>query len=167
MAPYACVQPVARSCPGLFHGVNNQTCVTGVGCVPYTPTPSPPPTPTRVLPQSVCGGAITSVPKVCSLTSHDAGVFGNERYLNFSFCYSDLEGDINEICVGAAVDGSSSEIDCAYVPPSYVTANTCTDTGPIAVGPIGEVHLFLVALALGDTAGNVSNVASTTFTCCQ
>lgn len=78
--PYACVQPVARSCPGLFHGVNNQACVPGVGCLTYTPTLRPTPTPrtptatppptatptvTRTLPPSTPTKAVTVGPSRC------------------------------------------------------------------------------------------------------
>jgi len=124
-------------------------------------------TPTPGASTSVCGGAITSTPKLCALTPHDAGVVGNTRYLSFSFCMSDLEGDVDKLCVGVAIGGGTPALRCSYLSPGSSTVNGCAQTDPIAVGTRGVIATWKLAMDVGDTAGHVSNVVSTTFSCCQ
>lgn len=115
---------------------------------------------------SVCGGSVTSVPKVCSLEARDAGVSGGVRYLTFRYCLSDREGDIDSVCAGVAVNGVV-DTECALVSPPGTLINECQETDPIAIGPTGVVNVWTVAIDVGDRAGNVSNVASTQFSCCS
>ncbi len=167
----ACLAIAVSSCGGGGDGGGNGT---GGNQTPQptappgsTPTPrSPTPRPT-VGGTSVCGGSITSAPKVCNLEPHDAGVSGGVRYLTFSFCLSDLEGDITQLCTGVSVNGSSPAITCGPIAPGSATVNACTTTGAIAIGPVGIVRQYTFAFNVGDSAGHISNNASTSFTCCQ
>lgn len=139
------------------------SCGGGGGSDGSDPTdPSNPPTGVT----SVCGGAVTSVPKICDLEARDAGVVGGVRYLRFRYCVSDREGDIDSVCVAVGVNGVVDS-ECATGQPRGSLINECRETEAIAIGPRGIVSLWTVAMNVGDRQGNVSDVASTQFTCCS
>jgi len=116
--------------------------------------------------QSVCGGAVTSTPKICDLEAIDEGVVGGVQYASFRYCVSDAEGDLDSVCAGVSFNGVV-DTDCAALAPSGRQINECRQTEAIAIAPVGVVGVWTVAFDVADRAGNVSNVASTQFTCCS
>jgi hypothetical protein len=130
-----------------------------------TATPTRTPTPQEI--QSVCGGRVTSKPKVCNVVKHDAGVVGNVQYVTFGYCLSDLEGDLSVGCAGFAAAGAVLYLDCTLLPSVGGTVNECLESDPIAIGPRGFVTLWTFGISVGDHAGNISEAAETSFLCCQ
>jgi len=115
---------------------------------------------------SVCGGLVSSVPKLCNLEPRDAGVIDGIRYMSFRYCVSDAEGDIDTVCVAVSV-GGVVDSDCATAPPRGSRINQCLETDPIAIAPTGVVAVWTVAFNVADQQGNISNVVSTDFSCCR
>lgn len=122
------------------------------------------PTPDRA---SVCGGSIGSSPRLCNLRTEDAGASGGYRYIRFSYCAADLEGDIDKVCVGVSVGGSTPSIDCSGFAPRGSTINECLRTDPIPVAPVGFIDTWVVGINVGDRQGHISNTITTGFTCCR
>ena len=128
-------------------------------------TPSPTRTPSQQ--QSVCGGPITSVPKVCDLEVVDAGTRNGVRYVTERLCFSDKEGDLSLLCGAVSVNGTIIESDCDTLPDFGATVNQCIETDPIAVGTVGFVNFYAFALNITDRQDNLSNTVTTTFSCCR
>jgi hypothetical protein len=130
-----------------------------------TATPSVTQTTTRTATatpvQSVCGGLLTSVPKLCDLDilPNPVRLGGSVRP---SFCVSDLEGDINQFCFAIQTSPQMPTLQCRAVPESGSTINGCgTTTADIRITePVGS-YMFLLQFA--DRAGNRSSVESAPF----
>jgi hypothetical protein len=126
----------------------------------------PAPNPTQPA-SSVCGGSVTSTPKLCSLTVRRAGNVGSTGYVTVGFCMSDLEGDVDKLCVGVAFAGGTPQIQCDFITPAGSRINGCVETDPIPVGPRGLIANWTLGFNVGDRAGHVSNTVVTNFSCCQ
>jgi hypothetical protein len=112
---------------------------------------------------SVCGGPITSDPKLCDLTitPRITTAFGT---LRISFALSDLEGDLIEICGALALqrDGQP-ELACDPLPPADETVNEVLELPPIAL--MGARNgTYVLYLQLRDARGVRTPVVSATFT---
>jgi hypothetical protein len=127
------------------------------GCDFVPPTP----TPTRMGMESVCGGAITTAPKLCDLRIMPARVRQGGN-ITISFGVSDLEGDLDTICAGIGSAGAGTPaLQCMSAEPAGMTINAAGDVGPIMVGlPLGR---YVFALQLRDRAGNSSPVLTVEF----
>lgn len=117
--------------------------------------------------QSVCGGSVTSTPKLCELEPYDGGLRNGSRYVGFTYCVSDAEGDIDTVCVGVAIGTAEPEIVCRAGIPRGSRINECLDISPIEIGPSGFVRTWTFGLAVGDSQGHESNAVSTSFNCCN
>ena len=128
-----------------------------LGCDGTVPTPTR--TPSGA--QSVCGGPITSAPKLCNLRISPPRVRRGGN-ITLSFGLSDLEGDLNTICAGIGPDGAGAPaLDCTTADPGSMTVNAEGDVGPIQVNlPIGR---YIFALQVRDQAGHASAVLTVEF----
>lgn len=122
------------------------------------------PTPNRA---SVCGGNLSSSPRVCNLTAYDAGSRGGVHYATFSYCVADLEGDIDRLCVGVSAGGSTPQVDCSSFAPGRSTINDCFETDPVAIAPNGFFTTWIIGFNVGDAQGHLSNTVTTAFNCCR
>jgi hypothetical protein len=105
-------------------------------------------------------GPVESTPKVCRLSvspnpAREGGL------IRVSFGISDLEGDINQLCVGLAeVDGPSAT-ECGVLPTAGETVDERVTTDPFAHElPAGT---YILSVGVGDAAGHMSEVPTTTF----
>lgn len=122
--------------------------------------PTPNPTPTSVVNASVCGGAITSTPKLCNLAANPSSTttFGS---FTLEVSMSDLEGDIDKLCVGIGLASLPFPVvSCRFVTPSGRTINTTIETDAIRAPT--RSGTYIIALSVGDSAGNTSGGVSTT-----
>jgi hypothetical protein len=105
-----------------------------LGCDGTLPTPTR--TPSGA--QSVCGGPITSAPKLCNLRISPPRVRRGGN-ITISFGLSDLEGDLNTICAGIGPDGAGTPALTAPPPARQHDCHAEGDVGPIQVDlPIGR-----------------------------
>lgn len=113
--------------------------------------------------ESVCGGPITSDPKLCDLTitPRITTAFGTIR---ITFAVSDLEGDLIEICGALALqrDGQP-ELDCDPLPPAMETVNEVLAIPPIELRGARN-GTYVLYLQLRDARGVRTPVVSATFT---
>lgn len=97
---------------------------------------------------------VTSVPKVCGLEVIPS-VVRQYGFVRFRYCLSDLEGDVNLLCLGLGTPGSTPAIDCEALSPPWSTINRCVETDPIQVTlPVGY---WALAMNFSDSAANLSN----------
>lgn len=125
-----------------------------------TPTSPAPPTPTATR-GSVCGGAITSVPKLCDLEIDPATVTRGDP-VTLHLCVSDLEGDIDKYCVGVAATGLAPVGRCYPRTPERRTINSCVDSDPLPTDNL-VAGTYVVALQYGDEAGHLTTLATSVF----
>jgi hypothetical protein len=112
---------------------------------------------------SVCGGPITSAPKLCELTITPSRTtaFGT---LNISFALSDLEGDLVEICGAlAARSAPQPTLSCDDLPSENGTVNTVLQFPPIKLNGAAN-GTYVLYLQVRDASGARSAVISATFT---
>jgi hypothetical protein len=76
-----------------------------------TPTAAPTATPTVDADQSVCGGPVTSEPKVCNLRVIPPRVRRGARF-SLSFGVSDLESNIEMLCFGFGPESAAPQFNC-------------------------------------------------------
>jgi hypothetical protein len=127
------------------------------GCDFVPPTP----TATRMVAESVCGGPITTAPKLCDLRIMPVRVRQGGT-ITISFGVSDLEGDLDTLCAGIGSAGAGTPaLQCMSAEPAGMTINAAGDVGPIMVGlPLGR---YVFALQARDRAGNASPVLTVEF----
>lgn len=125
-----------------------------------TPTRTRTPTP-RII-QSVCGGPVTSVPRLCNLTVSPPSVspFGS---ITVRFGLSDLEGDVNLVCIGVALVPFAPVVDCEFFVPRGTLINEFLTLAPVPLGGVPQ-GTYVLSFAVGDSAGHVSNAVSASFT---
>lgn len=122
--------------------------------------PAPTPTPTPPGEESVCGGLVTSIPQLCQLQVVPASVQVGEP-LRVSFGISDLEGDIDTLCIGIALGGEQPSLLCQPISPSGALVNGFGQTDELQPPlPAGE---YTFAMQVRDAAGHESNVATASF----
>lgn len=133
-----------------------------------TPTVSASPTLTRTATPtattnttSICGGPITSTPKLCnvSIVPNPVPLFGNFRV---RFCLSDLEGDLAQSCSGIRTSPQPPLPTCEPVSGSGGTVNGCFESNTrTSTQPAGSYALLLF---FDDRGGNRSNTEEAGFT---
>ncbi len=171
----------------LVQGVNN--ALNGCGVAPPSRTPTRPPTaspshtplpptptataspsatrtstrtPTRTVTPavSVCGGAITSAPKLCDVevVPNPVPLFGLYR---LDYCLSDREGDVSQACYGVRTGPDPPLETCEAVVSTARPLNGCFASGAIrSTNPAGN---YSIILYFRDRAGNRSNVVEAAF----
>lgn len=118
------------------------------------------PTPTFTPAVSVCGGAITSTPKLCDVevVPNPVPLFGLYR---LDYCLSDREGDVNMACYGIRTGPDPPIETCEAVVSTARPLNGCFASGAIrSTNPAGNYSLILY---FKDRAGNRSNVMDVAF----
>lgn len=131
--------------------------------VPATATPSP-------FEESVCGGAVASIPRLCALDVRPVYTIGSTVYGVLRVCLSDLEGDLEGFCLGLSINGEPPEVLCDFFDPPFPagqTLNTCLETDPFALGFRGVNATWVIGLNVVDRMGQTSNTVVTTFFCCR
>ena len=113
--------------------------------------------------ESVCGGPLTSAPKLCDLTitPKRTTAFGT---LRISFAISDLEGDLTEICGALARQSDPQpELQCDPLEIDPEPINDVIELPPIQLmGAANGNYVFY--LQLRDARGARTAVVSATFT---
>jgi len=134
-----------------------------------TPTPSAPPTSTRTPTHtatpstvtSVCGGTVTSAPKLCDVEVIPDPVRFQD-FFHLRYCLSDREGDIVSAClVIQPVTAPPILPTCRSLQPGFDLINDCFEGGPIrATNPAGEYEAILY---VEDARGQRSTVEAALF----
>ncbi len=113
--------------------------------------------------ESVCGGPITSAPRICDLTitPRITTAFGT---LRISFGLSDLEGDLVEICGALVPQGTPlPELSCDALPPDDQTINGVLEVPPIQLSGARN-GTYVLYLQVRDSTGARSEIVSAAFT---
>lgn len=111
---------------------------------------------------SVCGGPVTSAPKLCDLTitPKRTTAFGTIR---ISFAISDLEGDLTQIC-GALAEKSEGQptLDCDPIDAEPEPVNAILELPAITL--MGAANgTYVLYLQLRDSRGRATAVVSAEF----
>lgn len=138
-----------------------------------TPTPTPSATPTRTgkptktqtrtptIPLSVCGGQVSALPVVCNLTVIPNPV-SRAGTIAFRFGVSDLDGNINSLCIQLVHPPLEPQTSCTALAPTNRVINGITTTTPVSASPLAFGG-YNVAVQAFDAAGNRSNIATSSF----
>ena len=147
----------------LIQGVNGALdgCSAAVATNTATPMPNVTATPTATPGnESVCGGPVTSVPKLCDLSVQPNPVApGGSVTINFSG--SDLEGDVNALCTSLVPKGQPPNLKCNAVQPTNAKINQSFTIGPLQLPNDTPVGDYTLVLEVRDKAGHQSNSVST------
>jgi hypothetical protein len=144
----------------LIQGVNGALdgCSAAVATSTATPMPATPTaTPGN---ESVCGGPVTSVPKLCDLSVQPNPVAPGGS-VTIKFSGSDLEGDVNALCTSLVPKGQPPNLKCNAVQPTNAKINKSFTIGPLQLPndiPVGD---YTFVLEVRDAAGHRSNSVST------
>lgn len=107
----------------------------------------------------VCGGAVTSTPKICNVQLiPDPVLEAAAVFIRVSV--ADLEGNVNQLCLGYAPVGTTPSLQCEEIEPGIGTINGTYDFGPFdppAPGTYSGILRFI------DSTGNHSNDLTTDF----
>lgn len=113
--------------------------------------------------ESVCGGPITSTPKLCNLQIEPMRVVTGGT-VNISFGMSDLEGDIVTICLGIARIGGSGMQQCNPVEPVGQTINLIAESPGIPVNlATGDYEMALMIIDANDARSEIITARFTVF----
>jgi hypothetical protein len=123
-----------------------------------TSTPTTTPTLTGT-PVPVCPGLISSVPKLCNVDVVPNPVSRSHAYYIY-YCLTDLEGDVNQFCLGIQTWLDPPPIlQCQSVVSPGSTINFCDEIGPFAfTNPVGT---YVAHVQFIDRRGHKSNQAET------
>ena len=161
--PSATQAATATPTPVAGNSTPTQTRVVTATFLPGVPTPTPTETSTPTAGgASICGGEITSAPKVCSLGVSPNPVAGQDS-ITLGFGASDLEGDIDMLCIGIALAPETPVTQCVGITPPGSTVNGAESTHPRSLGNLAP-GIYTVGLNLRDRAGNTSNTVTATLT---
>ncbi|MGH3428785.1 MAG: hypothetical protein ACRD3Q_11100 [Terriglobales bacterium] len=142
---------------------------------PVTRTASPSATPTRTrvptntraatatptVAISVCGGPVSSLPVVCNLTVIPNPV-SRSGTIAFQFGVSDLDGDINLVCIQLTYPPLEPQTTCTQIVPSNRLINAIETSTPVAASVL-QFGTYQAAVQAFDAAGRQSNVITATF----
>lgn len=131
-----------------------------------TPAPTDTVTPVPLSNQSVCGGPVTSVPKICNATVSPHGGTAQDP-ITVTYQMSDLENDVDQVCVMVEVLGAPLGSTCQSFSTVGSSINGTFETDPIHVGTNGVITGYMLQLVAHDVMGNQSNVAQISFQCCS
>jgi hypothetical protein len=134
-----------------------------------TPTPSPTRTvkPTKTATRtptqavSVCGGFVSTLPVVCNLSVIPNPV-SRSGTISFRFGVSDLDGDINGICLALTHPPLEPQTSCSSLTPTNKVINAIQTTVPISASPLA-FGAYNAAVQAFDKAGHSSNIATAAF----
>ena len=126
-----------------------------------TPTPTRTQTPTPTPPNSVCGGFVSTLPVLCNLVVVPNPV-SRSGTIAYQFGVSDLNGDINEICLVLTYPLLEPEESCAAVSPTNRVINSIEMTNPVAASPL-LFGTYQAQMQASDAAGHLSNIITATF----
>ena len=132
-----------------------------------TPTPTrtvkPTKTQTRTptIPMSVCGGLVSPLPVMCNLTVIPNPV-SRSGTIAFRFGLSDLNGDINRICISITCSPLEPQQTCIALVPTNRVINSIQTTTPASASPL-PFGSCTAAMRASDAAGNLSNIINATF----
>jgi hypothetical protein len=141
--------------------------VTPTGTSTRTPSATPTRTSTRTVSPtattnttSICGGSITSTPKLCSVevVPNPVPLFGS---FGVRFCVSDFEGDLAQRCIGIRTSPQAPLPTCVPVSTGGGTINNCFQSDAInSTQPAGSYGLLMY---FDDRGGNRSNIVEVGF----
>jgi hypothetical protein len=144
--------PTITSGPSVTRTPSTTPTVTRTGTPTNTATPSS---------ASVCGGAITSVPKLCDVevVPNPVPLFGA---YDVRFCLSDLEGDLQQRCLAIRTAPAPTPVpNCVPVQAAGQRINGCFRLGEQrSTQPAGQ---YAVVLHFEDRQGNRSNTVEAPF----
>lgn len=132
--------------------------------VPATATPSP-------FEESVCGGAVASIPRLCALDVRPVYTIGSTVYGVLRVCLSDLEGDLEGFCLGLSMNGEPPEVLCDFFDPPFPAGQTLCHVGhrfersrPHGTNQqYGGDHIFLLPLRPLTSTPITASVNAETF----
>ena len=112
---------------------------------------------------SVCGGPITSAPKLCNLRIEPARVQVGAN-VTISFGLSDLEGDIVTLCIGLGRVGGTGMERCDPVEPFGETVNLVAEVPGITVNlEPGEYEMAVLVIDADEARSEVIVARFTVF----
>ncbi len=126
-----------------------------------TPTPTRTQTPTPTPPVSVCGGFVSTLPALCNLVVVPNPV-SRSGTIAYQFGVSDLNGDINKICLVLSYPLLEPEQSCVAVAPTNHVINSIETTTPVAASPL-LFGTYQAQMQASDAAGHLSNIITATF----
>jgi hypothetical protein len=109
------------------------------------------PSPTATTATSICGGPITSAPKLCSVevVPNPVPLF---REYRVRFCLSDREGDLSQRCQGIRTSPMDPILTCQPLAGTGQTINGCFELGPLtSTEPAGN---YAFVLRIDDRLNN-------------
>lgn len=119
------------------------------------------PTATRTVPVSVCGGLVQPLPVLCNLTVIPNPV-SRAGTIAFRFGVSDLEGNLNLLCIQLVHPPLEPETSCTPLVPVNRVVNAIQTTTPVSASPL-LFGTYDAAVQVFDSSGNSSNVITATF----
>jgi hypothetical protein len=114
---------------------------------PVLPTAVPTVSPTVPMVDSVCGGLVTSQPKLCDLTVMPNPVSQSEPF-TVRYGISDLEGNVDQFCISYTPAGTPPTFTCFGSQPAGSLVNEFVQIGPVPADfPLGT---YTVAVEVSD-----------------
>jgi hypothetical protein len=126
-----------------------------------TGVPTKTPTRTPTIPISVCGGSLSALPVVCNLTVIPNPV-SRAGTIAFRFGVSDLDGNINRLCIALTYPPLEPQTTCTALAPTNRPINAIETTTPVSASPL-LFGTYNTAVQAFDAAGNRSNISTATF----
>ena len=112
---------------------------------------------------SVCGGPITSAPKLCNLRIEPARVQTGTT-VNISFGISDLEGDVTTVCLGFRQIGGQATEQCEPGDPFGMTVNLVVELPGIPINlPPGDYELAILVIDDSEARSEIVTARFTVF----
>lgn len=125
-----------------------------------TPTRTPTMTPTPLGIESVCGGFVSAVPKLCNVEVWPTPIRLGGTYA-VRYCLSDLDGDVNQFCLGIQTSPEPPILNCRPFTPPGTMVNTCSESSPILfTNPVGS---YVAHVQFRDRTGHRSGVETVPF----
>lgn len=140
---------------------------TAIDTASATPTPTQAPTntrtptATRTIPASVCGGLVQPLPVLCNLTVIPNPV-SRSGTIAFRFGVSDLDGNINLLCIQLTYPPLEPQTSCTSIAPVSGPINAIQTTTPASASPL-QFGTYNAAVQAFDASGNRSNIITATF----
>jgi hypothetical protein len=110
---------------------------------------------------SVCGGFVSTLPVLCNLVVVPNPV-SRSGTIAYRFGVSDLDGDINGICLVLTYPPLEPQQSCAAVVPTHRLINSIEMTTAVAASPL-LYGTYQAQMQVSDTARHLSNIITATF----
>lgn len=162
--PSSTSSPSATRTPTLTPTFTPTSTPTRTPTPSRTPTFTPTRTPTRThtptrTPTVLKCNPLGSVPTVCNVEV-DPNPVSTQCCYRIRYCLTDLEGDVNQLCVGIRTSPQPPFPTCVSVQPPWQTINGCYVLGPfLFTNPAGGQ--YWVQLSANDAAGHHGAVQET------